>query len=197
MLTVSNHYMGDYLTYHFNSNSLNDSIDKINHDLCNTSHKLSLTVNEHIDYIDLSLIKDNVESMKITYNSNRNMNKMAMIYCENKQNLKEITFTFNTQEKIYCVIINCQSNIIINGGNNVITDIKSYISTLSHISIRGYNTNIIRVSNSTLIDLELKKIDDLSLNNVYYKNENGLTGPITKDIGYIKRLSIENIESYL
>ena len=67
MLTASNHYMGDYLTYHFNSNSLNDIIDMINQTLYNTSHALTLYFNGNEDYIDLSLIKDNVESMEIIY----------------------------------------------------------------------------------------------------------------------------------
>ena len=198
MLTASNHYTGNYLTYHFNSNSLTATINKINHDLCNTSHNLSLRINDSIDYIDLSLIKDNVESMEIIYNSNCNMNKMAMIYCENKQNLKEITFNFNTQEKIYCLIINCPSNITINGGNNVFTDIKtdikSYIDAHSHISIRGYNTNSICVSTSIMTKLELENIEDLTLNNVHYIKDHNRIGPISKRIQHINKLTIDDID---
>ena len=190
MLTASNHCTGNYLTYRFNNNSLNDSIDKINQDLYNTSHKLALYFNGNEDYIDLSLIKDNVESMKIIYNSNRNMNKMVMISCKDKQNLKEITLNFNTQEKIYCEFTNCPSNITIKGGNNVLT----YIKTRSRISIRGYNTNSICVSNSTMKKLELEKIDDLSLDNVYYMKGYSLTGPITEHIRCINKLDIDYLD---
>ena len=186
------------LTYKVGIKSFHDVIRSINESLhANNSYKLSLYFNGNEDYIDLSLIKDNIESMEIIYNSNRNMNKMVMVYCENKQNLKEITFNFNTQENIYCGIINCSSNIIIKGGNNVITDIKTKINPDIRISIRGYNTHSICVSNSTMFELELEKIDDLSLNNVYYMKGYSLTGPITENIRQIYKLSIENIESYL
>ena len=92
------------LRCHADRKSLHAMICSINKALDdNNSYKLSLRFNESMDYIDLSSIKDNVESMEITYNSNCNMNKTVMIYCIDKKKLKEITFNFNTQENIYIV----------------------------------------------------------------------------------------------
>ena len=182
----------EFLKYHVGRKSLHAVINNINGLLYNNSYNLLLYFDESMDYIDLSLIKDNVEYIEIIYNSNCNVNKMAMISCENKQNLKEITFTFNTQEKIYCTFINCASNITIKGGNNVST----YINTLYYFSIRAYNTNSICISDSCMNNLELEKIEGLTLNNTSYKKNGVRIGPITKDIRQIYKLSIENIESY-
>lgn len=184
------------LTYTVGIKSLHDVICSINESShVNISYNLSLYFNGNEDYIDLSLIKDNFESIEITYNSNRNTNNIAMIFCENKRKLKEITFNFNTYEKIYCNIINCPkiNNIRIVGGNNVLTR----INTRSYITIKGCNTNSICVSNSSITNLELENIGDLMLDTAYYMKNSIRIGPITKDIGSIKRLSIEDIEAYI
>lgn len=196
-LSCSIYHDKKLLKYHVNKESLNDIIYEINQALYNASYKLSLSFDEPMDYIDLSLIKDNAESITITYNSNHDMNKTVMISCKDKQNLKEIILNFNTQEKICCGIINCPSNITIHGGNNALTYIKTKIIPYNWISIRGYNTNSICVSDSTMTKLELEKIEDLTLNKASYIKNGVRIGPITKDIGPIKRLSIEDIETYI
>ena len=195
MLSNSIYRNEECLTYYLNNDSLNDVIRDINQELYNNSYDLSLYFNGGIDYIDLSLIKDNAESIEITYNSDHNTNNIAMIFCENKCKLKEITLNFNTQEKIYCNIINCPkiNNIRIVGGNNVLT----CINTRSYITIKGCNTNSICVSNSSITNLELENIGDLMLDTAYYMKNSIRIGPITKDIGSIKRLSIEDIELYI
>ena len=183
----------EFLKYHVTKKSLNGTIRHINQLSCNNSYNLSLCFNEPIDYIDLSLINDSVEFIEINYNSNYDMNKMVMISCENKKNLKEITFNFNTQEKRYCVIINCSSNIIIKGGKNVFT----YVNTSYYLSIRAYNTNSICISDSCMDKLELEKIEDLTLSESSYIKNSVRNGPITENIRHIDKLSIENIEKYL
>ena len=184
------------LTYTVGIKPLHDVICNINESLhVNISYNLSLYFNGNEDYIDLSLIKDNFESIEIIYNSNCNMNKMVMISCNDKDKLKEITLNFNTYEKIYCNIINCPkiNNIRIVGGNNVLT----CINTRSYITIKGCNTNSICVSNSSITNLELENIGDLMLDTAYYMKNSIRIGPITKDIGPINRLSIEDIETYI
>lgn len=180
------------LQYHVDRKTLHVVINYINRLLYNDSYNLLLYVDEHMDYIDLSLIRDNIESMKIIYNSNCNMNKMVMISCKDKENLKEIILNYNTSENIYCVISDCSiiKNIRIIGGNNVLTR----VNTKNYITIRGYNTNSICVYNSTMTKLELEKIDDLSLNNVYYMKRYVRIGPMTEHIRCINKLDIDDLD---
>ena len=184
------------LKYYVHEDSLIDDIHSINNLLIsNNPYNLSLYFNEHIDYIDLSLIKDNVESIKIIYNSDCNINKIATISCRNKSKLKRITFNFNTDEKICCEIINCWTinTICIVGGN----DVSTYIKIHSYLTITGYHAKNICLSKTTISSLKLEDIGDLKLDAAYYIKNGIPIGPITKDIGPIDRLSIEDIELYI
>ena len=82
--------------------------------------------------------------------------------------------------------------LLIVGGNNVTTYIKH-----SYLRITGYYTKNICISNTTISSLELENIGDLKLKIAYYIKDGITIGPITKDIGPIDRLSIEDIESYI